>query len=176
MNESIDLAKKFLDIHASMTSPEFSSTARYESNRIQVNWLAAAFDAAINQAREADSQKLDDYRAIISDLEDTTCDLRSEKAELESKVLELTEAIESDAAKEAYEAGFGASEWEAFLGPKCCVALADTTPATDIRERIREQVINECIKKLEIVPCSSAAEEGAVWAMELLQSIKKEAN
>ena len=54
-----------------------------------------------------------------------TCDAVTDLAAERTEVMEeMAAALEAEAARRAYAAGLGASEWEAFLGPEARAVLA----------------------------------------------------
>jgi len=143
----------------------------------------------INQAREADKRKIEDLEACLRNTQGifneslkVNINRSTQIEELESKVLELTEAATE------------VSNWlicgSSGIAPPDDMAQSfqhmqevldkalSTTPDTAILERIKAEGFNEgveaAIKKFENYPCSTVAEDDFCAAMELVQSIKKE--
>jgi hypothetical protein len=90
------------------------------------------------------------YKREYERIQDTFGVVNKQLSAAQEQLVLMREAIESDAAKEAYEVGLGVSEWEAFLGPKTCIALNATTEQAEVIKREwRNKVIGEFVNRLE---------------------------
>lgn len=172
------------------TEPYSHSMLIFDSDDTAFHKAEEAIVEAINQAREADKRKIEDLEACLRNTQGifneslkVNINRSTQIEELESKVLELTEALKFYAFQSQWEQDHP-GEWENRMsntwGEKALEALS-TTPDTVIRERIKGEGFNEgveaCQKEAELVLNLYRASYGNGPAREILnriQSIKKE--
>jgi len=182
---SEELARQFLENHASLVSPEYSSTARYKSNRIQVNWLANAFTQAIQTAQAADKARILELESTIHTMYNSQHQVQTRIQDLESTILALSEALEE---VKIHHDPSCKNQYCIWLAPhivefinkhnnKIDKALKAAHPTIKAeRQRVRDEAIDEIHERLDSAYQSTELIIGLPEldsVHELIQSLKK---
>ncbi len=148
------LAKKFLDTHATMTSPEYSGTARYESNRIQVNWLTDLITQATAELR-AENERLENFGKIhakAADHEILALRKKLSQAETERDQAQAqVAALVSDLEKIREDLSKAPAQGYVFQADaRAQIAIRDYQASAEAHDaKVRRDAIEECIRAVQ---------------------------